>query len=319
MTDENQVSAEVTLLWGLRETVRRGRKPSLTVAEITRAAVEVADAEGLAAVSMARIAAHLGNATMTLYRYVKSKDELLLLMADAALDGPPDLPDDVDWRTGLTLWVKGVLTVLRRHPWAAQIPVSGPPMGPNNLWWFDRALRALAGTGLEEEDKVGVVMGLVTFVHGELRLSIDLSASYAENPEAFGRQYGMALARVVDARRFPALSRVIATGIFEGDVPYDEEVEGAFALNLYLDGVGAFIERRTAGREGRTPDGGPEREGRSSGTGPEEDRSSGTGPEEDRSSGAEPEREDRSSGAGGRAGAAPKPPGPVGGPGGSDA
>ncbi|AWS47850.1 TetR/AcrR family transcriptional regulator [Streptosporangium sp. 'caverna'] len=246
MTDETELPAEVTLLWGLRETVRRGRKPSLTVADITRAAIEVADAEGLAAVSMARVAAQLGNSTMALYRYVKSKDELLLLMSDAALDGPPDLPDGVDWRTGLTLWARGVLQVLRRHSWSAQIPISGPPMGPNNLWWFDRALHALGDTGLTEEDKVGVVMGLLTFVHGELRLSIDLAKGYAENPDAFGRQYGMALAQVVDAQRFPALSKVVVAGVFEGEIPYDEEAEGEFVLGLYLDGVAAFIERRTA-------------------------------------------------------------------------
>ncbi|MEV6867270.1 TetR/AcrR family transcriptional regulator [Streptosporangium subroseum] len=249
MTDEIGLPAEVTLLWGLRETVRRGRKPSLTVADITRAAVEVADAEGLAAVSMSRVAAQLGNSTMALYRYVKSKDELLLLMSDAAMDGQQDLPDDVDWRTGLTLWSRGVLRMLRRHPWSAQIPISGPPIGPNNLWWFDRALHALGETGLDEEDKVGVVMGLLTFVHGEHRLSVDLSKGYAEHPEAFGRQYGIALAQLVDARRFPALSKVIAAGVFEGEVPYDEEVEGEFVLGLYLDGVAAFIERRTAGQE----------------------------------------------------------------------
>ncbi|WP_030915757.1 TetR/AcrR family transcriptional regulator [Streptosporangium amethystogenes] len=248
MTDEIELPAEVTLLWGLRETVRRGRKPSLTIADITRAAVEVADAEGLAAVSMSRVAAQLGNATMALYRYVKSKDELFLLMSDAATGGPPDLPDDVDWRTGLTLWARGLLKVTRQHPWAVQLPISGPPLGPNSLRWFECALRALGETGLGEEEKVGVVMGLLTFVHGELRLSIDLSRSYTENPEAFGRQYGMALARVVDPQRFPALSNVIAAGVFEAEVPYDEEVEGEFSLGLYLDGVAAFIERRTTGQ-----------------------------------------------------------------------
>lgn len=251
MTDEIELPAEVTLLWGLRETVRRGRKPSLTIADITRAAVEVADAEGLAAVSMSRVAAQLGNSTMALYRYVKSKDELLLLMSDAAPDAPPDLPDDVDWRTGLTLWARSMLKVTRQHPWTAQLPISGPPLGPNSLRWFESALRALGETGLSEEEKVGVVMGLLTLVHGELRLSIDLSRSYAENPEAFGRQYGMALARVVDPQRFPALSKVIAAGVFETEVPYDDdEVEGefAFSLGLYLDGVAAFIERGTAGQ-----------------------------------------------------------------------
>jgi AcrR family transcriptional regulator len=246
MTDEIDLPADVTLLWGLRETTRRGRKPSLTIADITRAAVEIADTEGLAAVSMSKVAERLGNSTMALYRYVKSKDELLLLMSDLALESPPDLPDDVDWRTGLTQWTRAVLSVLRRHPWTAQIPISGPPVGPNNLWWFDRALHALRDTGLAEEDKVGVVMGLLTFVHGEVRLSIDLAAGYQENPEAFGRQYGLALARVVDPRRLPALSKVITAGVFDADVPYDEEVEGEFGLSLYLDGVDAFIAKRNA-------------------------------------------------------------------------
>ena len=101
------------------------------------------------------------------------------------------------------LWARDLLKVLRRHPWSAQIPISGPPLGPNSLWWFDRALRALGDTGLSEEEKVGVVMGLLTFVHGDLRLSIDLSRGYAENPQAFSRQYGVALTQVVDAQRFP--------------------------------------------------------------------------------------------------------------------
>ena len=77
MTEEYDLPAEIALLWGLRETPRRGRKPSLSVTEITQAAIEVADAEGIAAVSMARVAQQLGNSTMALYRHLKSKDELL--------------------------------------------------------------------------------------------------------------------------------------------------------------------------------------------------------------------------------------------------
>jgi AcrR family transcriptional regulator len=245
MSDETDLPAEVALLWGLNEVPRRGPKPSLTIGEITRAAVEVADAEGLAAVSMARVAAQLGNATMALYRHVKSKDELLLLMSDAALEDPPDLPEDGDWREGLTLWARELLIVIRRHPWCGQIPITGPPVGPRNLAWFDRALDALSGTGLDEEEKVGVVMGLLTYVHGEIRLSLELAAGYAENPEAFGRQYGRALAKVVDPRRFPALSRVVAAGVFDAESLYDADTDPGFdlGLTLYLDGLAAFITR----------------------------------------------------------------------------
>ncbi|GAA2069915.1 TetR/AcrR family transcriptional regulator [Actinomadura alba] len=247
MSDETDLPPRVVLLWGLNDAPRRGPKASLTVGDITRAAVEVADAEGLGAVSMARVAAQLGNATMALYRHVKSKDELLQLMSDAAMESPPDLPEGGDWREGLTLWVTEVLTVLRRHPWCAQIPISGPPVGPHNLAWFDRALDALSGTGLSEEEKVGVVMGLLTYVQGEMRLSLELAAAYAENPEAFGRQYGRALTSVVDPRRLPALSRVVEAGVFDAESLYAEEEYDDFALGLtlYLDGLAAFIARRS--------------------------------------------------------------------------
>jgi AcrR family transcriptional regulator len=244
MTEEIDLPAEVTLLWGLREPTRRGRKPSLTVADITRAAVELADAEGLGAVSMARVAERLGNATMALYRYVTSKHNLLLLMADAAIGPAPPLPEGLEWRDALTIWVRGVIRVLRERPWTVRIPISGPPVGPNNLSWFDSALGALGDTRLTEDEKVGVVMGLLTYVQGEARMSIDLSTGYEENPEAFGHQYGQALAAVVDPQRFPALTKVIAAGVFDidSDLTYDE-VDGMFGLSLYLDGVAALIAR----------------------------------------------------------------------------
>jgi AcrR family transcriptional regulator len=246
LTEDTDLPAEVALLWGLREVPRRGPKSTLTVEDITRAAVEVADAEGLAAVSMARVAAELGNATMALYRHVRSKDELLLLMSDSAVEAPPDLGGETGWRAKLILWVHSVLAAIRRHPWYAQIPISGPPVGPRNLAWFDSALGALSDTGLDDGEKIAVVMGLLTFVHGEIRLSVELSAGYTENPEAFS-QYGAALAAVVDPRRFPALATIVAAGVFEpsADVNADIEADFEFGLTLYLDGLAAFIARRT--------------------------------------------------------------------------
>ncbi|XVS63490.1 TetR/AcrR family transcriptional regulator [Actinosynnema sp. CA-299493] len=246
MTEEYELPADIALLWGLRETPRRGRKPSLSVPEITRAAIEVADAEGLAAVSMARVAQQLGNSTMALYRHVKSKDELLKLMSDAALEDPPPMPSD-GWRAGLTLWATSVLSTFRRHPWYARIPLSGPPVGPRNLAWFDRALGTLADTPLNEEEKVGVVMGLLTFVHGEMRLTAELAESFLVNPEAFGPSYARALRRVVDPRRLPALGRVVEAGVFDHDTLYDErdvDADFRFGLDLYLDGVAAYLARR---------------------------------------------------------------------------
>ncbi|MEV8442890.1 TetR/AcrR family transcriptional regulator [Actinosynnema sp. NPDC051121] len=248
MTEENGLPAEIALLWGLREPPRRGRKPSLTVGEITRAAIEVADAEGLGAVSMARVAKELGNSTMALYRHVDSKDALLKLMADAALDDPPPTPAGGDWRAGLTAWTHSVLAALRKHPWYSRIPLHGPPAGPRNLAWFDSGLGALADTPLEEGEKVGVVMGLITLVHGQLRFSVELAEGFQDNPDAFGRTYSRALRLLVDPRRMPALARVVGAGVFDHeDERYDEsdvDAEFAFSLELYLDGVAAYLARR---------------------------------------------------------------------------
>ena len=226
--------------------MKRGRKPSIDAADITRAAIAVADAEGLAAVSMARVAAEMGNATMALYRHVKSKDELLTLMGDAAMDDPPPLPDG-DWREKLAFWAKTLLVAIRKRPWFLQIPITGPPTGAKSLAWFDSALGALRGTPLEAGEKVGIVMGLITFVHGEARLSLTLEQGFEDDPAAFGSQYGKALRELVDPRRMPALAEVVASGVFDVDAPYDAkevEAEFAFGLHLFLEGIASHIATR---------------------------------------------------------------------------
>jgi AcrR family transcriptional regulator len=244
MSEQPELPADVALMWGLRDVTKRGPKPSLSVGDITRAAIELADAEGLAAVSMARVAERLGNSTMALYRHVKSKDDLLVLMSDAALERPEPLPAGADWRTGLTFWANGVLTAIRKHRWYSRLPISGPPAGPNNLAWFDSALGALKDTGMSEESKVGIVMGLMTYVQGEMRLSMDLSTGFADNPDAFTR-YGATLARVVDPRELPALAEVLAARVFDEVASFEvtHEADFNFGLQLYLDGVAGFIER----------------------------------------------------------------------------
>nr|WP_042195256.1 TetR/AcrR family transcriptional regulator [Kibdelosporangium sp. MJ126-NF4]CEL21855.1 Transcriptional regulator, TetR family [Kibdelosporangium sp. MJ126-NF4]CTQ92634.1 Transcriptional regulator, TetR family [Kibdelosporangium sp. MJ126-NF4] len=248
MTDETEIPEHIALLWGTRETTRRGPKPTLTVDDITRAAIAVADAEGLAAVSMAKVAGHLGNSTMALYRYVKSKSELLMLMSDAALEPPPVFPDDIGWREGLRLWAHEIIKAVAQHPWYHEIPVSAPPFGPHNLLWFDRGLAMLGETELYEPEKAGVVMGLLTFLRGEYQLRAQLAAGYAENPAAFGRQYHTALSTLLDPSDFPALTKLVASGVFDQESLWAEgevDTDFDFSLQLYLDGVAAYLERRS--------------------------------------------------------------------------
>src|SRR6187200_2904230 len=106
----------VALAWGIAAHPQRGPKRELSIERIVDAAVEIADAEGLAAVSMSRVAASLGFTTMSLYRYVTSKDDLILLMQEGAL--LPPVPDDSierSWRDGITAWVLAMRGAYRAH------------------------------------------------------------------------------------------------------------------------------------------------------------------------------------------------------------
>src|ERR1700683_805489 len=139
--DEAGLPATVAAAWGVRERPHKGPKPALSLARIVSAAVRVADAEGLDAVSMGRVAAELGAAPMSLYRHVSSKEELLTLMVDAAWgDSPPLRAPDEGWRAGLSRWAWTMRTQIRRHPWAVRIPLHSLPIMPREVAWFENAL-----------------------------------------------------------------------------------------------------------------------------------------------------------------------------------
>ena len=116
--------ASLDAAWGRRARPTKGPKPGLSLERIVAAAVALAHAEGLGAVSMARVASELGSSPMSLYRYVDAKDELLALMVDAALGDPPPPPAGEGWRDGLARWAWGYHDALRRHPWALHVPIS---------------------------------------------------------------------------------------------------------------------------------------------------------------------------------------------------
>lgn len=240
------IPRSVALLWGLQPSARRGPRGGLSVEQITRAAIEVADAEGLPAVSMARVAKQLGAGTMSLYRYVASKDELLLLMSDAALTAPPAAPQGADWREALRHWAVAVIAELRRHAWYVQIPLAGPPTGPRNLAWFDAALRALDGTGLDAGDRVMAVTTLITFVQGEVRMTAELIAAEAAGAPGAGETYGRALGQLIDPEVLPALAAAMSQGVFDDDRPAAEKVgdDIGTSLEIILDGIEAMIRRR---------------------------------------------------------------------------
>ena len=232
-------------LWGRLAEPAPEPRPGLSLSRIVRAAVEVADTGGVDAVSMARIAERLGFTTMSLYKHVKSKNELLLLMLDSVAAVPAELdePGD-DWRLGLQRWCRAQWVMLRAHSWIVHLPVTGPPITPNQLAWTDRALRTLRGTGLTEADKAGVVLLVANYMLTTARLSTDLGP--AASGEAVAA-YSTLLSGLVDSERFPALRTAIDAGAFDypSDATEEErQFDYSFGLDRILDGVETLIRHR---------------------------------------------------------------------------
>ena len=234
----------VAAAWGVRERPHKGPKPALSLDRIVDAAVRVADADGLDAVSMGRVAAELGTAPMSLYRHVSSKEELLTLMVDATWGPAPDGPGPgEDWRAGLSRWAWGLRAAAQRHPWVVRIPLHGLPIMPNEVAWFENALACQAGTGLSEARKASVIMLLAGYVRNQATTEADIQAAIRASGLAPGEwmaSYPRMLAELADPLRFPALATFIAAGVFEADDGPDDEF--IFGLGRILDGVAVLIE-----------------------------------------------------------------------------
>jgi AcrR family transcriptional regulator len=237
----------VEQLWGLRGTARRGGpKPALSIERIVAAAIELADAGGLAALSMSRLAEKLGFTTMSLYRYVASKDDLLVLVLAAALGLPPEVPDG-DWREQCTAWSGALRDSYRAHPWALELPISAMPAGPNQLVWFDRGLRALSGLRLAPGEKASSVLLLSTYVRGQTQLVLDQRSAVAARAAGTpSMDWATVVTRLADPARYPEVAVVVRAGIFEDDPDGFEDEEFDFGLQRILDGIDVLHRSRVS-------------------------------------------------------------------------
>jgi AcrR family transcriptional regulator len=145
---------QVPSIWMRPERAAVGRPAQRSRAEITAAAVAVADAEGLAAVSMRRVAAELGTGAASLYRYVETRDELLDLMTDAVSGecSPPE--PSGDWLADLVAIGEQSRALLRRHPWLAGLAVTRPVLGPSGVAVLEHFLTVLAAHPAEMAAKL---------------------------------------------------------------------------------------------------------------------------------------------------------------------
>ena len=241
-----EIPASVAAAWGVRERPHKGPKPTLSLPRIVAAAVRIADTEGLAAVSMGRVAAELGAAPMSLYRHVSDKKELLTLMVDAAWgDSPGSRAPGETWRAGLSRWAWALRAGARRHPWLVRLPISGLPIMPREIAWFEDALACMHGTGLAEARKASVIMLLAGYVRNLAATEADIAAvvqTSGLSPAEWMASYPRMLRQLADPQRFPALTAFIAAGVFEDeDGPDDEFI---FGLDRILDGIEALIQPR---------------------------------------------------------------------------
>ncbi|MEU4690852.1 TetR/AcrR family transcriptional regulator [Actinoplanes sp. NPDC023714] len=220
----------VDLLWGRDGKRSRGPRPVLTVAQIVEAAVAMADAEGLPAVTMQRLAERFGYTAMSLYRYVPKRTDLVTLMIDTALGTAPPLDASAGWKPALRTWATRLHAVFGEHPWLATATMQARPIGPKELSWLERAAAALAGTGLTGPQRVDAAL----VVLGHVRAQVQAAAGIAA-------EEGAALAATLNellrehAGDYPALIEASAFGPAAHD-------GFAFGLDCILDG----IEARTA-------------------------------------------------------------------------
>jgi len=259
---DTTLPASVAAAWGLRGRPAKGPRPGLSLERIVAAAVRVADAEGLAAVSMSRVATELGTAPMSLYRYVAAKDELLTLMVDAAYGpapaGQPPAPGEgtahaegtaqaegTGWRAGLSRWAWAMRARIKVHPWVLRIPISGLPTLPNEVGWFEEGLYSLRDTGLGENEKASAILLVSGYVRNTAMIDADIESAVrasGKTPDEWMSSYARTVTQLADPQRFPALTKFIAAGVFDTADP--PEAEFAFGLDRVLDGLAALISTR---------------------------------------------------------------------------
>ena len=237
---ETKLPAGLDLLWGKRQRGRKGPKRGLTLDAIVEQAIAIADSEGLAAVSMARVAKELGNTAMSLYRYVDSKDELLQLMWNACATGAPTIEGE-DWRSFLRRWTIEQRAMVERRRWILEMPIVTPPAGPNSLAWIEQAMNALDETGLSVGERMGIVGVLSSYMMGEARMAYDVATAKERGEATF--EYAAVLREVADEATYPQVHRAAWSG--EMDDPDDTGIDESFqyGLDMILDGIAARIER----------------------------------------------------------------------------
>ena len=224
------------------ERESRANRPALSREQIVRATIEIADAEGIGALSMRRVAAKLRAGTMSLYWHVPSKEDLLDLVRDAIM-GEVKLPmtPSGDWRADLRLVAYQTRAALLRHPWYGEIIGDLPSLGPNSLHHVEFSLAAVDGIGLDVRAMAGTLNTVDSYVLGFVRRELSekeyirQSGLTEDEWRAASEPYVKSL---LATGKYPTLARFIyAEELGDQDANFD------FGLECILDGVAARLPR----------------------------------------------------------------------------
>jgi AcrR family transcriptional regulator len=243
----DRVSLSLALLWGARERPVRGPKPGLALDQIVSAAIAVADAEGLDALSMRRVARELAVGTMSLYRYVPGKAELLDLMLDAVSDPATDIAQSwgKDWRGVLEAVARCTRDRYLAHPWLLQVNWSRPLIGPRTLAGLEFVVAGLAGMGLTDQERITVLVTIDGFVTGVSRSRLLHRAaveSTGMSDEEFWTLHYPVLEKAMVSGEYPAMAALSEDAFSLG---WDETFE--WGLQRVLDGIEALVDSRHKG------------------------------------------------------------------------
>jgi AcrR family transcriptional regulator len=229
------------------------RVRSLSLDEIVRAAIKVADAEGADAVSMRRIAREVGAGAMSLYWHVSSKEELLDRMLDA-VEAEQEFPVTTgDWRTDMHNFAHAQRVSLYRHVWVMDFIGGRPPLGPNTLRNLERALSALATLGLDVHTTMNVLSTVGTYVLGAVlrefreRMVDRRDTEWLTEVGEEGRQEFVRgnLDRLRASGRYPFFVQMFESGI-DPDAADTRDARFEFGLSCLLDGIAARLARDSA-------------------------------------------------------------------------
>ena len=235
------------LLWEDRTRGTRGPKPGFAPDDVVRAAVEIADTDGLAAVTMHAVASRLGLTTMALYRYFPNKETLLDAVIDAGTGSPPPRSAPrPDWRTELKQWAHAKRALLCARPWLAELPFIAAPHGPNWLGWLEAITDTLSRTGLNAADIGGALSIVDGYTRGASDTAVSLARARARGITEAGWAAGVGadLGRAIGDLRFPKFAALITAPSTGKPRTLDESFD--FGLERVLDGIELYVRSATA-------------------------------------------------------------------------